>query len=114
MKKILISFFVLIYFNCDGQVTFERRDSNDVWSGLSDGVPNAILETPDHGFLSSGTIANGLINLYYWEKIDSTGHQLWGHTFGYGLTDAYIYSAALTTDGGFILSGRCSSCGLMG
>jgi hypothetical protein len=106
MKKILLSFFVLVYFNCDAQITFERTDK--VLDQFSTCCPYSkrILETPDHGFLTSGFIYEGLISFYYWERIDSAGQYLSGDEFGFGFIDVTSMSASLTSDHGFIFSGN--------
>jgi len=106
VKKILLGIFLLFCFQIEAQITFERRDSIPGFGGIASPIPNSIVETSDHGFLIAGTVAMGLINVFYWEKINSAGYHEWGHTTYISGEDAYINSAALTSDNGFILCGK--------
>ena len=105
MKKIgLVLLCCFSIFKSQGQITFEREDSVD---GLALSCLNStrILQTPDHGYLSTGKICSGLVTLLYWEKIDSTGHYLWSYYSGYNVGDVKTYTTSLTSDGGLILCG---------
>ena len=99
--------FLVTVIQVFGQNTFERKN---ITPNFSQCCPYSfmILETPDHGFVSAGKIAEGLVSYYYWEKIDSTGQFLWGHEFGFW-NDSEVESASMTADSGFIICGNASA-----
>jgi hypothetical protein len=77
------------------------------------GAAYSIQQTPDGGYIVAGEI-DYVVTSSYTEsdilvfKLDSTGTLVWQHAYLIG-ADSYIESIALTSDGGFIVSGSVSS-----
>jgi len=100
----LLGIFFHLFSNCYGQITFERNDSLEGLQLNCCPSSHYILQTYDHGYLSAGSIAMGLIVNYFLEKLDSTGHIEWRKIFGYW-GDVDLSSVAQTSDSGFIICG---------
>lgn len=77
-----------------------------------------IKATPDYGFLLIGSSfsgksgnktenAQGNLDYFLW-KMDESGRMEWQKSFG-GTGNDFLYSAAITKDGGFILGGSSDS-----
>ena len=73
------------------------------------GAAYSVEQTPDGGYVVAGGI-NYVVTSSYTEsdilvfKLDSTGTLVWQHGYLIG-ADSYVESLALTSDGGFIVSG---------
>src|SRR5207302_7562298 len=72
----------------------------------------SVEQTPDGGYIVGGGI-NYVVTSSYTEsdilvfKLDSTGTLVWQHSYLIG-TESYVDSLALTSDGGYIVSGSAS------
>src|SRR2546425_5786545 len=72
----------------------------------------AVRQTPDGGYIIGGELdyyvsASYTLSEILVFKLDSTGTLVWQHDYSIG-TDSYAESLALTSDGGFIVSGSVS------
>lgn len=92
------------------------------WQQVLGGVHSEYLydvkATPDYGFLLAGSSFSGKtgnkseagqgdLDYFLW-KMDESGKMEWQKSFG-GSGSDYLYSAALTKDGGYILGGSSNS-----
>ncbi len=86
--------------------------------GFNDDILKTILKTPEGGFICGGYSSsagsgdkseNSIGGNDYWVvKLDSSGNISWQHTIG-GSGEDYLYSMALTSDGGYICGGTSRS-----
>ena len=90
-----------------------------VYGGTEEDDLKAIVATQDGGFLLGGYSLSGISGdktqplidgaYNYWiVRIDSAGNKLWDKDYG-GTGGNQLYSLALTSDGGFLLSGNSNS-----
>ena len=100
------------------QVTFPTLQWQRTFGGASEDELHCAVATPDGGLLIGGysmsstndgkTALNfGLVNFWV-VRVDSSGNRLWDKTYG-GNAAEYLFAAAATTDGGFILGGPSRS-----
>lgn len=70
---------------------------------------NAIVQTPDSGFLMSGYVDDNGTNSLYFIRTNSSGDTLWAKAFEKGFYNPTIYSLQLTNDHGFIVAGSMNN-----
>lgn len=97
--------FAIIKINREAEVIWQKRY---VKSGQD--VPSQILATMDGGFVLAGTTGSfgDVTGDFYLIKTDSLGNLEWEKTYG-GIKTDVANSVALTSDGGYILTGYSSS-----
>ncbi|RDC64876.1 T9SS type A sorting domain-containing protein [Adhaeribacter pallidiroseus] len=91
-----------------------KKRWDKTFGGNGNDQMQAIVATPDGGYLLGGTSASGKSEDksqeskgkedFWLVKIDGNGQKLWDKTYGSDSTDALI-SLITTTDGGFLLGG---------
>ncbi len=106
--------------NADLWVVKVDKEGNKLWQktygGTGSEIGNAIVATPDGGYLLAGTINsnNGDVannhgsNDVWVVKIDANGNKLWQKTYG-GSSDDMAFSIIATNDGHYLLAGSSSS-----
>ena len=97
----------LIKTNSDGDTLWTKQFDS---GGRDDAV--SVQQTSDNGFFIAGNkIIPGSSDEDIWIiRTDQNGDTIWSKTFGGSIGDK-IYSAQLTSDGGFILAGRTFNTG---
>ena len=105
--KTIISFLLLFWLNTTGiaQITFQK-----VFGSSGGDYANSLLKTPDGGYLlGANTLSFGdnfLKN--YLIRLNDSGDTLWTKIF-HGTHWEELNDMANTSDGGFILAGRCQA-----
>ncbi len=117
MKRLLPILFFLLF-----SVVSTSQDSTILWQNTIGGSNWDILwasgQTPDGGYIVGGWSAsnssgdkteNSMGAADYWViKLDQAGEIEWQNTIG-GEGDDYLYTIALTHDGGYLLGGKSES-----
>jgi hypothetical protein len=92
-------------------------DGNEQWSrtygpSSQDTFARCVRATPDGGFIVAGEQNDpaGIDKDGYLLKVDALGNPQWDNTYG-GPSIEFIYSVSVTSDDGYILSGRTLSFG---
>lgn len=96
--------FWLVKIDASGSIQWQKTLGANDWD-----FPEALLETPDGGFVVAGinyTFFNKLDYMVY--KLDANGEVEWQEKYG-GTEDEYLRSIELTDDQGFIITGRSRS-----
>jgi len=84
----------------------EIRSGQHTFGDALDDRANSVQQTADGGYIVAGnTDSYGAGNYDAWVlKLDSSGNQVWAHTFG-GVSDDWANSVQQTADGGYIVAG---------
>lgn len=93
----------IIKTNSSGDEQWNKTFSGDGADGVY-----SIQQTSDGGYIMTGILSNqitfGEVMLF---KIDSNGNHTWNKTFAGGVSDESGSCVRETSDGGFIIAGRC-------
>ena len=103
----------VIKTDSDGNLEWSKNIADTPVDDIDFGT--SIVQAPDSGYVICGRIYNasnnsGDVGLI---KLDASGNLLWSQSYG-GTGDDRAYSIALTSDGGFALSGWTNSFGAGG
>jgi hypothetical protein len=84
-----------------------NEEWNKTFGGKDVECAKVVSQTRDGGYIILGwTMSIGSGNLDIWViKTDSSGNEIWNHTYG-AFNHDYGYSLQQTTDGGFIITGQ--------
>jgi Secretion system C-terminal sorting domain len=108
MKTLFISLIIslLLTLNSQAQTTFQN-----VYGGTAMDECQSVKQTPDGGYILAGTTtsygAGGRDVLVI--KTSDMGDTIWTKTFGGATDNEYGFSAEVTADGGYIVSGIAAS-----
>lgn len=123
MRRLNIKLLQLIFFIVLVSAKVYSQNSIE-WQQTIGGVHSEylykIVPTPDYGFLLVGSsfssetgnkeeIGRGNLDYFLW-KMDESGKMEWQKSYG-GAGNDFLYSAAITKDGGFILGGSSATVG---
>jgi hypothetical protein len=114
----LISAYTESYGADSGNIWLIKTDSlgDTLWTEMHGGtgpdIAMVIISIPDNGYClagASGSYGSGLSD-FYLEKTDSLCNTIWHRTYG-GTEEELCWSAAPTSDGGFVMAGYTNSFG---
>ena len=100
--KLPLFFFLLLRFNCLGQITFQKTfDEN----GMSD-IAYSVQQTTDSGYILTGMSYDSVVQTpnIFLIKTDAFGNTIWSKAFG-GLYTDVGYSVIQSNDGGYVITG---------
>lgn len=88
-------------------------DGNKIWDksygGEGTEYSNNMVALSDGGYLLTGSSESLVSSFdYFTVKIDANGNKVWGKSYG-GESREHLYSALITSDGGYMLSGLSES-----
>ncbi len=107
-------FMITALFTALFYLTTQAQAPDILWTktygGSKDDIAFCVKRTPDGGYIVGGkTNSYGAGNNDFWlMKLDANGDSLWARTYG-GSEHDEAYNLALTSDGGYILTGYTKS-----
>ena len=108
MRILTLFFLTLGALPCPAQSITEHLYGR---RGSAEEYPQQLVELPDGGLLVAGYLSTPSSNGYFdafVQKTDSSGQQMWLHTYG-GPANDLALGVAPTTDGGFVFGGYTDS-----